>query len=361
MQKKERQSNIELLRVLAIIGVIVLHYNNPLIGGGITYAEEGSVNFYVLYILESLFACGVNLFMLISGYFMCESKKRNLRRPIELIVQVMIFREAMYLARVAFDGTPFSVKTMMTTLLPVNYFVILYCVVYLLSPYINLVLDKLSHKSLRTLIILLVAMFAFHPTIVDVLGELRGEELIGLSSVGMYGSQWGYSIVNFMLMYILGAYLRRGNSKIARWKQMKLLLTLLGTIVLLVAWARVNDKVGFFTERSAWEYCNPFVILTAVLVFLLFSKIDMGVNKVINKLAEGVFSVFLLHNTFIPYLRIEQFVTGNVFLMLLHIIFCCVVLYLICLVAHKIYHLIIDPIFKVLSGKAKLPTISVED
>ena len=33
MAKKERQSNIELLRILAILGVIILHYNNPEIGG----------------------------------------------------------------------------------------------------------------------------------------------------------------------------------------------------------------------------------------------------------------------------------------------------------------------------------------
>ena len=30
--KKERQSNIELLRILAIMGVIVLHYNNLKVG-----------------------------------------------------------------------------------------------------------------------------------------------------------------------------------------------------------------------------------------------------------------------------------------------------------------------------------------
>ena len=33
MAKAERQSNIELLRILAIMEVIVLHYNNPIIGG----------------------------------------------------------------------------------------------------------------------------------------------------------------------------------------------------------------------------------------------------------------------------------------------------------------------------------------
>ena len=32
-QKAERQSNIEVLRVLAILGVVVLHYNNPMLGG----------------------------------------------------------------------------------------------------------------------------------------------------------------------------------------------------------------------------------------------------------------------------------------------------------------------------------------
>lgn len=32
-QSTERQSNIELLRILAILGVVVLHYNNPAIGG----------------------------------------------------------------------------------------------------------------------------------------------------------------------------------------------------------------------------------------------------------------------------------------------------------------------------------------
>ena len=33
MDKAKRQSNIELLRIIAICGVIVLHYNNVTIGG----------------------------------------------------------------------------------------------------------------------------------------------------------------------------------------------------------------------------------------------------------------------------------------------------------------------------------------
>jgi hypothetical protein len=33
LNKRERESNIELLRILTMIGVIILHYNNPEIGG----------------------------------------------------------------------------------------------------------------------------------------------------------------------------------------------------------------------------------------------------------------------------------------------------------------------------------------
>lgn len=38
MEIKQRNSNIELLRIMSMIGVIILHYNNPGIGGG---AEPG--------------------------------------------------------------------------------------------------------------------------------------------------------------------------------------------------------------------------------------------------------------------------------------------------------------------------------
>ena len=227
MKKKERQSNIELLRILAIAGVIVLHYNNPVVGGGITYATEGSLNFYVLYFLLSIFVCAVDLFMLISGYFLCESKKRSLWKPIKLLIQVMIFRAVLYLLNTVLQSESFSVKSALASLIPANYFVILYCVVYLLSPYINVMLERLSEKNSRVLVMLSICLFSVYPTMVDVLGEIRGEQFIGLSSIGMYGSQWGYNAVNFTLMYLLGASLKKGYLKLLKWNSMKLTMLLL--------------------------------------------------------------------------------------------------------------------------------------
>ena len=108
--KRERKSNIELLRILAIWGVVILHYNNPSIGGGMAYASEGGINFYFLYFLESCCICAVDLFMLISGYFLVESKSRNVWRVLELIAQVMVFNVGIYIVRSLTGHNSISIK-----------------------------------------------------------------------------------------------------------------------------------------------------------------------------------------------------------------------------------------------------------
>lgn len=78
MIEKKRESNIELLRILAMIGVIVLHYNNSEIGGALKYVQPDSLNEIILLALESMFICAVDVFVLITGYFLSNSRKRNL-------------------------------------------------------------------------------------------------------------------------------------------------------------------------------------------------------------------------------------------------------------------------------------------
>lgn len=349
--KKDRNSNIELLRVIAMFGVIILHYNNPNMGGGLKFVSDGSVNFYVLYFLNSISICAVNIFMLISGYYLCESKKRNLWRPVELIVQVVLFNVAIYLAEVLFQVSPLSIKRLVGAVIPSNYFVILYCTVYIVSPYIGIMIEKLSVKSFDVLITTMMVLFSLYPTIVDVLGEIRGEQFIGLSSVGMYGSQWGYTVVNFLLMYLIGAYINKNEDSISKLNNWKLIGLLFACVAIIAAWARINDYTGYFAERSAWEYCNPLIILVSIIVFILFNKMKIGVIRIINALAEAVFSVYLLHGVFLPHLKIESYVSKSVFLMLIHIIVCLAIIYLICWCINKVYHLVTDPIFSILKKR----------
>ena len=235
----ERQSNIELLRILAIMGVIVLHYNNVSMGGGLSYVQKGTLNFYVLYFLETIFACAVNLFVIISGYFMCRSNKRSLWKPIELIVQVVLFSLSLYILSSLIKGNPITLKHLTGSLLPKNYFVILYSCVYVISPFINVLFNKLPQRIINQMMTCALLLFSVYPTMVDLLAAFTGKQemIIGLSSIGMYGSQWGYTIVNFVLMYSIGAYIKKTDCWLNRFSTVRLLFLEGGCIFVLMIWA----------------------------------------------------------------------------------------------------------------------------
>ena len=151
-KKKDRESNIELLRILTMIGVILLHYNNPSIGGGLSFVKNGSLNYWVLNVVESIFVCAVDLFMIISAYFMASSNKRDLWKPIQLLVQVIIFSFSKY-SLISMIKSDFSIRGFVAAFIPVNYFVILYIVVFIISPYINLVFEHLDSNKRKLFVI----------------------------------------------------------------------------------------------------------------------------------------------------------------------------------------------------------------
>ena len=95
MKKQVRESNIELLRIFAMLGVVILHYNNASIGKGFAYVAPNSWNQAILLGLEGLFVCAVDLFLLITGYFSVSSQKRNPTKAAALLIQVVAFQMAL--------------------------------------------------------------------------------------------------------------------------------------------------------------------------------------------------------------------------------------------------------------------------
>lgn len=341
---KQRNSSIELLRIISLVGVVILHYNNGEIGGGFKYVNEGSLNQYYLFFTENMFICAVNLFMLISAYFLSTTNNRKLIKIVELIVQVIVFKIAVYVLTVIGGSATFSLKSFFKCLLPANYFVILYSVVYVVSPYINLLLDKLNRETFKRLVLMLVFIFSIWTIIVDFMENVSGITFNGLSTVGMYGSQYGYTIVNFILIYIIGAYIKRNNVKISIPKS---LYGILVTLTIMFVASILEHRLGF-SMICTWNYNNPLVILFSVFVFLLFLNIQFN-NKVINELAKGAFTCFLFHGLFMKYLNIENIVNDNILLLMLHQIGTSIVLYLISYIVYKVYYLCSNWFFKMLT------------
>lgn len=342
---RERNSNIELLRIFMMCGVIVLHFNSENMAGGLLYAS--GINRIILMCVANVFLCAVDLFMLIMGYFMCTDNARFVRKPVELLFQVIFFSEGLYIAGVLLGTAEFSAIHLVGKLVPANYFVILYIVTYLVSPAINVLLCDLSYKAAKRLLIVLMLFFSVWPTMVDVLSEITSRQWGGLSSIGLYGSQWGYTIVNFMLMYFIGAFLRvHGPRKLTIVNKKYIVLLMALSIFILTGWAVLNDKTGFFTERSAEEYCNPVVIGMAVMCFLVFNDVNLGTNRIINELSKGSFTVYLLHYTFLKRIDVEKIVQFQTPIMFLYLVACVLGIYILCWLVYKIYDGTINRILK---------------
>ena len=90
---------------------------------------------------------------------------------------------------------------MIRLLLPDNYFVILYVVVYFVSPYINAIMRSLTKKQ-RYQYVGILLLFSVWPTLADLSEEVLGWEWYGLSTIAAWGSQQGFNMVNFLLMYV---------------------------------------------------------------------------------------------------------------------------------------------------------------
>lgn len=360
----ERKSNLELLRILAMIGVIVLHYNSSGNIGAFHTVEKGSINCYLLYTLEAMAISSVNLFVLISGYFMCTSMKRNTIKPFKLLVQVILFREASvlfsYVLGVMSSGEFVFfelMKGILRGLIPNNYYVILYVALYLITIYINSVLISLDQSKFKQMIIILILLFSVWATGVDMLSSITGEAFIGLSTIGIDGSQNGYTIVNFVMMYCIGAYLRKISER--KYSLKILLLCYVITISLVVIWSMTDILFGWKIAHIAWEYCNPLVVLLAILLFLIFKQLEMRYSRIINGIAKGSFTVFLAHSMFIPYIGVEKYCNSNTGILLVHIVISCIVIYGICWIMYIIYEAITAPIFKWLEKKIHFPVIDL--
>lgn len=348
MNRPKRESNIELLRILATFAVIILHYNNPSGGGAVVKAE--GLNYYMLLFLECISVNAVNVFVIISGYFMCDNNKRTLSKPIELIIQVILIKQGFYLTQILM-GKPFDTKEFLVNFIPNNWFVILYIVIYLVSPLLNELWKRMFEKKIeKKALVLLSVLFLFLPITIDILGEITGQEYFGLSTIGAFGSQQGYTIVNFAVMYFIGAYIK--NSKV-RGNVIRLFVY----IILLFAWAIIEKDVPF-KEMTVWEYCNPIVVLLAIEVVLIFRQKNIGSNKIINFIAKGSFMVYLMHQYMLPYINVDRAVSGNVFIMLGYIAISIIVIYGISLLCSVIYDWIMSRVYKVTIRK--IPVL-VED
>ncbi len=349
-ERASRQSNIELLRIIATCMVIVLHYN-AVSNGGFSNVPDGSIGQFILVLFESISICAVNLFVIITGYFLCKTNERDFLKPLGLVAQVVIFGLLFFSQiRIVIPASA-NIDVLFEFLFSSNWYVYVFLALYLISPFINVMWERLNNSGKRILLLFSIVLFTIYPTLIDIVKYWSGRQLNGSSTIGLEGSQAGYTIVNFVVLYLIGASIRDKVSVAP--KKGKILFSYLICLCLNMAWAYadgIREGKNIY-DTIAWNYSNPLVIAQAALLFMLFKDINIKNNKLINTLAGASFTVYILHLRFIGLFAIDKYVQGNPVRMIGHIIVCVIVLYLVCTILYFVYSLVSKPVSKFISKK----------
>lgn len=316
--------------------VIVLHYLNAGMGGALGHTASGSINYYFIYLMESLCIVAVNGFVLITGYFSYKKNSVKVSKVANLIL-IMIFWGLLLSLLTVLILRPQSIN--MRTIKGIiesatnQWFVIIYCILYLLIPFLNKIINNISQNSYKTLLVIGLIFFYFWPSFYTKITV----------------SDAGYGIVNFVYLYFIGAYIRKYHENDKH--VLSPLIIYLGC-ALVTAWASL--KIG-----RAWDYNFIFNLIGSVALFEVFRSINIKHSKVINKLATYTFAVYLIdvNGFFNIYLYQTLFHSNNYWNsndMFLNLIITTIGIYVICIILESLRVLLFGKLFKWLSDKVKL-------
>lgn len=282
--ENRRESNIELLRIIAMILIVAHHFS---IHGGFEFTTDSiSVNRLWIQFIQMGGKIGVNLFVLISGYFLVKLSDMKLSKVVRLGAQLFFYSIVIYGIFVGVGLIDFNIKMFIKYLFPpifdIWWFASTYFVLYLVFPFINVLLNSLSKKMYQKMLILMTLCWCIVPTF----------------TAQSFGSN---TLVWFVYLYCLAGYIRL-------WKDGAVIKNkvIWGAVVILVALtflsAIIFDIMGFkypvFSEYATYFYDMQRLpmVLISVALFIGFKNAKVRYSRLINIISTATFGVYLIHD-----------------------------------------------------------------
>lgn len=291
---KKRIVSIELLRILSMLMVVMLHYLSK--GGFLQpLTEEFIGNHYIAWLLEAFCIVAVNVYMLISGYFLVEVSFK-LSRLAELICQVLFYSILIPAVLVLTGVLPMGelgVYRLAQYVLPIHmeqyWFATAYVGMYLFSPLLAAAAKQMEKRQLQLVIILLLLYWSVPKSVIPVQLTLDLQ---------------GYDVVWFMCVFLVAAYIRLYGLPLLDSSQKAALCYFLfvglifgQTMLLRGVYLKTGSLAGFI--QNAYHYNHIWNLCAAVSLFCAFIRWDINSEgrfaKLVCKVAPYTFGVYLLH------------------------------------------------------------------
>lgn len=289
-----RQANMELLRIVSMMLVVTLHFlwkggclmplSQPLI------SRQG----YMAWGLEALAIVAVNAYMLLSGYFLVESRFR-VKRLLGLLLQIWFYSIGIGIVAAAFGYMPedgFSIYYLVQLCLPVSsnhyWFVTAYVFMYLFAPVLSQGIKMLTKRQLQIVLILMVGVFSV---------------IKSVTPVRLATDMNGYDCLWYLCIFTAAAYIRLYGFPVFINATRSLLIYLASaacifgvTFILRFVYLRTGKLENILD--ICYDYNHILVLTASVAFFYIFYHIrikDGIIKHVICRIAPYTLGVYLWH------------------------------------------------------------------
>ena len=289
---------MEILRIVAMMMIIMLHYLDK---GGILKDLALKMGFTgnLAWLIEAFCMVSVNIYVLISGYFLSRSESEFKIGKVALIwAQVLLYSWIITIvfAIVTRGGFNFEngIYDFIPLILPVTgghyWFATIYILLYLFFPFLNMGIKAMDKKQLKTAVLISVAVFSIWNTILPFTQPLTDRE--------------GMDICWFVCLYLTAAYIRKYSEdfKLNRWLYL-LFFALSCTLVFALAKGLLLvdvfvGKLGGYAGNF-YPYNSFLIYFASVCLFVFAMKTNVNAKGFIAKAilfaSQGTFGVYLLH------------------------------------------------------------------
>ena len=319
MERKSRESNIELLKIIAMAIMVISHalpygsFSNYDLYTNLNYATNNISNIILVFVKYA--ACISNcVFIICSCYFLIDNDKVKLKKVIKIILDTFIIC-SLFLVVLLLLKFNISMDMIISMLFPIAFnsvwFITCYLLLYIFHPYFNIVINKLSKKGLININIILIILYSIIATI-------------------KFNLFYANLFVEFIMIYFLLAYVKKymPNLKSNIKLNKKILLVSVISLILLVLSTNYIELLIPALQNNLlhWNQFNsPIIILVALSIFNIFSQKNIKNSLTLyiyilhaNPLVEAYLKP--LYYQYINSIGISNIIVGSALLSIIYII-----------------------------------------
>ena len=324
---KKRYYYIDFLRIFSMFAVVFLHSASDLLR-----TEYNTGVWHFSNVLTSLFSVSVPIFFMISGAMLLSDEKASsikglYKVRLKKIVLPFLFwslfaviyfliTEYLYYDTLNFSALKYRVMHFLSEPVTIHlWFMYALIPIYVILPFLKVLIDNINNKQ-SIYLFLIWAIFSIFTTTAQ--NFLPGEYKVLFS----FNYSFNLNVIGgYVGFFILGYYLHNNDFKIKRkyliiFVIADVFIVSFGTYILYIL------KNGYFENFKV--YTGLFTVSLSIAVFLLFKDIfknkeNVKFSKLINKLSETSFGIYLIHNLVINFFNLNYFIQpeqGIIFLIL---------------------------------------------